>query len=649
MDDQPSPISPEFPVRLGRQLSLFLAVIVLLMLAAGGVSLYLGTQLYHINREYDQEYAHAQSNDEIYVVLRRVISEIRHIQATGEFEQVAQIRDLRASLTRDIKTFVAFHQQEAHSPDEALEQPLVEKLSRVGADLDGRLDRVAAKFGQQTYLDPVEIQQLRNVVDQGAETAQDLRRFHNMRVLQLSQESQGLIRRNVMLYLAFLVTGGVLVGVASVILHRKIVTPVVRVAGAALGIAEGRTEDRVPVKSRDEIGQLSQAFNVMVGRLQEREGELRAASAGLEKKVHELRSLIQGGVEILRVRDLDAVLRSVVERARDLLGGDAAVVFLEPRTGEEMVVRATSGPPEAFRPMGSTFRVDDTCVAGQGVCLGQCPIMCPEFSRAHLSRPLLRGSDPIGVLCVSNREKRSFGEAEGEILFALALQASLAIENARLYDEVRDYAAKEERRRIARDIHDGVAQSVGLLYLKIQQAQGLISSDRSAQLAETLQEAATISSEAYEEVRQSILGLRTMVSRGLGLIPALTEFLHEFSAQSGIRVDLEMGEGPAIHLPPTSEVQVIRIVQEALTNVRKHAKAGRAWVRLQRQDSLLRVIIEDDGLGWDLNAKRAPDSEHVGLEIMRERAENLRGKLAIETGPGRGTRVTATVPLERTT
>jgi two-component system nitrate/nitrite sensor histidine kinase NarX len=140
-----------------------------------------------------------------------------------------------------------------------------------------------------------------------------------------------------------------------------------------------------------------------------------------------------------------------------------------------------------------------------------------------------------------------------------------------------------------------------------------------------------------------------MVSRSSGLVPALTEFLHDFSAQSGIRADLEVDEGAAIHLPPASEVQVIRIVQEALTNVRKHAQAGRAWVRLQRQDDVVRVIIEDDGRGWEPKAVLAADPTHVGLEIMRERAENLRGTLEIATTPGRGTCVTATVPLERPT
>jgi len=187
-----------------------------------------------------------------------------------------------------------------------------------------------------------------------------------------------------------------------------------------------------------------------------------------------------------------------------------------------------------------------------------------------------------------------------------------------LHEEVREYAANEERRRIARDIRDGVARGVSLLHLKIPQAQSLIPPERSAPLTDLSREAVTLSAVAYEEIRRSILGLRTMVSRSLGLVPALTEFLHDFSVQSGIRVDLEVGEGAEIHLPSTA------------------------------QDGVVRMIIEDDGRGWEPKAVFAPDPTHVGLEIMRERAENLRGTLEIATAPWRGTRVTLTVPLERT-
>jgi two-component system nitrate/nitrite sensor histidine kinase NarX len=143
-------------------------------------------------------------------------------------------------------------------------------------------------------------------------------------------------------------------------------------------------------------------------------------------------------------------------------------------------------------------------------------------------------------------------------------------------------------------------------------------------------------------VRQSIFGLRTFVSRGLSLVPTLTEYLHEFSAHNGIAVELEAGGGPLGPIPPASEVQAVRIIQEALTNVRKHARAHHAHVRLQRDGSWLRVTVEDDGVGWDRRAEQ--NGLHFGLQTMRERAEGVGGRLEIHTAPGGGTRVVATFP-----
>jgi signal transduction histidine kinase len=182
--------------------------------------------------------------------------------------------------------------------------------------------------------------------------------------------------------------------------------------------------------------------------------------------------------------------------------------------------------------------------------------------------------------------------------------------------------------------------------MKLRRAEEHSISGDHPRIADALREMTAISERAYEEVRQSIFGLRTMVSRGLGLIPTLTEYLHEFSAQNGIGVELEAADGRPVHLSPASEVQLIRIIQEALTNIRKHAGAAHAWVRLRRQDPWVQVTIQDDGRGFDPATLGSADRLHFGLQTMRERAEGQGGKLEIDTAPGRGTRVVATLPGE---
>ena len=149
---------------------------------------------------------------------------------------------------------------------------------------------------------------------------------------------------------------------------------------------------------------------------------------------------------------------------------------------------------------------------------------------------------------------------------------------------------------------------------------------------------------AYEEVRQSIFGLRTMVSRSLGLIPTLTEYLHEFSAQHGIQVDLQVQDKMAPRFSSAEETQLVRIIQEALANIRKHAAATRAVIRFRMRDEHCEVTVQDNGRGFVPEPIRGLGVRGFGLQTMRERAEGLGGSLEIESHPGEGTKVTVRLP-----
>jgi len=251
------------------------------------------------------------------------------------------------------------------------------------------------------------------------------------------------------------------------------------------------------------------------------------------------------------------------------------------------------------------------------------------------------------MLCVGSAEERTFSAEERELATALAAQAAITLEHSRLDAEVRRLAILEERTRIARDIHDGLAQSVSLLHLKIRQAQVMIPPGQVAQIGNALEEMAGISAAAYDEIRQSIYGLRTMVSGSLGFVSTLTELLHEFSVQNDILVKLDADGAETVRLSPASEPQVIRIVQEALNNVRKHAQTDRARVCVELKEGWLSVSVQDDGRGFDPAQFAAPNGLHFGLQGMRERAERLGGKLEIVTALGRGTCVMVLLPLEK--
>ena len=246
----------------------------------------------------------------------------------------------------------------------------------------------------------------------------------------------------------------------------------------------------------------------------------------------------------------------------------------------------------------------------------------------------VRSRDEIGLL--ADAFNRMAERLQGNERSLLAAQQGLE-RNAR------EAATLQERERLAREMHDGFAQYLALLNLKLQAALAL--SELPERTSSALREMSDVTQQAYQDVRHTIFGLRTFVSRGLGFEPALAEYLHEFSEQSRIAVDLEVVDGSLAALPRDAELQVVRIIQEALANVRKHAAAANARVRIRPEGEGIQVSIEDDGVGCDPARGRA-GGLHFGLQTMRERAEGLGGSLELRSAPGRGTCVIASIPKE---
>jgi signal transduction histidine kinase len=212
-------------------------------------------------------------------------------------------------------------------------------------------------------------------------------------------------------------------------------------------------------------------------------------------------------------------------------------------------------------------------------------------------------------------------------------------------EKLKGLATLEERERIAQELHDSLAQDVGLIHLKIAEAEQVLRTGDASSAKETLKEMRKTAGEAYDNVRQAIFGLRTMVSKSLGFIPTLTEYLHDFSEQRGIAVDLKVSGNGDAGFSAQAEIQLIRIIHEALTNVFKHAGATRSEVRFEREGKFSKVIIEDNGKGFRLG-EVMENGLQFGLKTMEERARVVNGDLKIETEPGKGTRVIVLLPLE---
>lgn len=258
--------------------------------------------------------------------------------------------------------------------------------------------------------------------------------------------------------------------------------------------------------------------------------------------------------------------------------------------------------------------------------------------------PLIAGSEFLGVL-VMVAPKPDFFRPEQSVLFStIAHQAALAISNAQLHARVQQLAILEERYRLSREMHDGLAQTLGSLGWQLDHLQTLLAKKELDQLAGQLAIGRRMVREAYMDVREAIDGLRLQSEYTGGLAGALKQYLADFEERTGIKTTLEMSANPP-HLAAEPELQLLRIVQEALTNVRKHARARQVWVRLNHQpgEDRLTLTIADDGCGFDMALPRGRG--HLGLSTMRERAESQNGSLAVVTGPNQGTRISVTLPL----
>jgi two-component system sensor histidine kinase DegS len=203
-------------------------------------------------------------------------------------------------------------------------------------------------------------------------------------------------------------------------------------------------------------------------------------------------------------------------------------------------------------------------------------------------------------------------------------------------------AQEEERRRLARDIHDGPAQLLANVVFRIDVAQTLLQGDPARARAE-LEQLKHLVRHSLQDVRKIIFDLRPLALDDLGLIPALRGYLGGLQERAGLKVDLHVAGDPR-RLPTALEVALFRLVQEALHNVRKHAGTDAADVRVEFGEAEVRVTVADRGRGFDPGAA-AGASDRLGLRSMRERAELFGGSLTLRSSPGRGTVVAATFPI----
>lgn len=273
----------------------------------------------------------------------------------------------------------------------------------------------------------------------------------------------------------------------------------------------------------------------------------------------------------------------------------------------------------------------------------------PEENRAYINSlgvrtlltvPMVLGEETVGWICVRSSQADPV-ELESKIYLAEALagQATLAVQMARLSDQARQAAVLEERNRIARDIHDTLAQGFTGVIVNLEAANRTLKKQNTELAVQHIEHARSLAQAGLAEARVSVGALRPEVLRRADLVEALHALLRRFEGSETLQATVQTA-GDRIALPAEVENELLRIAQEGMTNVLKHASARNVELRLSFDPDAVRLSIRDDGIGFD------PDAHHDGFGLvgMRERAERIGAKLIVDSRPRQGAQVETVVP-----
>lgn len=360
-----------------------------------------------------------------------------------------------------------------------------------------------------------------------------------------------------------------------------------------------------------------------------------------------------------RAVDLGEALRSALALVAELLGLRAGWVWLlDEVTGEPILAAAQFLPPvlrdEPKRMTGRCYCLDSFTAGDMHGAANVNIIECSRLWRLargteglhyHSSIPLYAGVKKLGVLNVASSDWRELTADELQLLYTIGYQIGIAVERARLHARAAELATAQERTRLARELHDSLAQSLTAVALQLEAADAL--TGRSPERAQQkVREALRLTREALQETRRVVHDLRAGALQGKALPAALRELGSAYMRTYGVQVRVTR-TGPAARLSPHLESGLYRIAQEGLNNVVKHAGAGHARISLRIGGEAVKLTVQDDGSGFDPDhLPHRAAGEGFGLTGMRERARLLGGTLTVESTPGVGTRVEAVVPLE---
>ncbi|WP_174874312.1 type IV pili methyl-accepting chemotaxis transducer N-terminal domain-containing protein [Vogesella oryzae] len=441
------------------------------------------------------------------------------------------------------------------------------------------------------------------------------------------------------------------------LLFLLVIRPLDTLGEAITRLRNGELGARVEVSGNDEFALLSSGFNQMADHLQELyatlEQKVESKTRSVEEKNRHLTALYGTTSFLHESHELEAMCDGFISRLITLTGADAGSVRLVDVKRGRLELIAQHGLPEEMLE-------DDHCAPLDGCHCGEAVpqpfAVIRRFDRMqqqeekHCQRAgfkeisvfhIRHNQSNVGIFTLYFRELTPLSPQDQFLLETLGSHLGLAIENQRLAARDRQFAVSEERNLMAQGLHDSIAQSLSFLNLQVQMLEAALGSGETEQAQENLGFIRTGVQECYEDVRELLLNFRTRINKE-DFNDAVHTLLSRFEQQALVATQLTM-HGNGLPLDPQQQLQVIFILQEALSNVRKHAQAEHVSIDIRNEADFV-MTIRDDGCGFDQQRFEARKARHVGLSIMQERAARIHGRIAIRPLPGSGTEVCLTLP-----
>jgi len=379
----------------------------------------------------------------------------------------------------------------------------------------------------------------------------------------------------------------------------------------------------------------------------------------VEERTRELSTLLEVSHTVASTIELKPLLELILDQLKTVVDyAGSAITILE---DEDLVLVGTRGPESEEHLLQRRFPLKHMGLIWEKLCSGE-PVIIDNvrndtplaqayreavgellettfrYIRSWVAVPLKLKEQVIGMLSASHSKPNYYTSHHADLALAIANQAAIAIENARLYEQAQELAALEERQKLARELHDSVSQSLYGISLGAHTARTLLDRDP-GQVAKPLEYILALAEAGLAEMRALIFELRPESLETEGLASALIKQAAALHARYDVPVETDLCDEP--DLPLKMKQELYRVAQEALHNTIKHARTSKVNVRLRRTSEAIILEIRDNGRGFD-SASSFPG--HLGLLSMQERIKNLGRVLSIESTPGQGTTIRARVP-----